>query len=148
MRDFFLLFLHVIVTIFRLARPGGVRSVIAESILLKQQLLILNRSRCRAPNLQASDRLIAGFCSLFIKPARLIRAAITLKPSTLLNFHRALVQRKYRLLFSPKRRNKPGPKGTGCRRYSRCYRDETTQSHVGLSAYCGPNQSSVWNIHK
>src|SRR5262249_19730914 len=107
----FFLFLHVIVTIFRLARPGGVRSVIAESILLKQQLLILNRSRCRAPNLQAWDRLIAGFCSLFIKPARLIRTAITLKPSTLLNFHRALVQRKYRLLFSPKRRNKPGPKG-------------------------------------
>src|SRR5215468_10206091 len=32
-------------------------------------------------------------------------------PSTLLNFHRAMVHRKYRLLFSPKRRAKPGPKG-------------------------------------
>src|SRR5213075_3489948 len=39
------------------------------------------------------------------------RVAIVLKPSTLLHFHRALVQRKYRLLFSPKRRAKPGPKG-------------------------------------
>jgi hypothetical protein len=29
----------------------------------------------------------------------------------LLDFHRALVQRKYRLLFSPKQKNKPGPKG-------------------------------------
>jgi putative transposase len=28
-----------------------------------------------------------------------------------LNFHRALVKRKYRLLFSPKQRTKPGPKG-------------------------------------
>src|SRR5262249_42492040 len=28
-----------------------------------------------------------------------------------LHFHRALVLRKYRLLFSPKRRAKPGPKG-------------------------------------
>jgi transposase InsO family protein len=33
------------------------------------------------------------------------------KPSSLLNFHRALVQRKYRLLFSAKRRTRPGPKG-------------------------------------
>src|SRR5262249_48925662 len=31
--------------------------------------------------------------------------------STLLQFHRALVQRKYRLLFSPKRRGRSGPKG-------------------------------------
>jgi len=57
------------------------------------------------------DRLIAGFCSLWIKRDRLLRAAILLKPSTLLHFHRALVQRKYRLLFSPNRRAKPGPKG-------------------------------------
>ena len=36
---------------------------------------------------------------------------IAFKPSTFLSFHRALVQRKYRLLFSPKQRTKPGPKG-------------------------------------
>jgi putative transposase len=51
MRDFILLFIHVIVTICRLWRPGGARSVIAESILLKQQLLILNRSRKRRQKL-------------------------------------------------------------------------------------------------
>jgi hypothetical protein len=60
MRDFILLFLHLIVTATRAMRPGGVRSVIAESVLLKHQLLILNRSRWRAPNLQVSDRLVAG----------------------------------------------------------------------------------------
>jgi hypothetical protein len=37
--------------------------------------------------------------------------AIAFKTSTLLSFHRALVQPKYRLLFSPKQRTKPGPKG-------------------------------------
>src|SRR5262249_940168 len=111
MRDLIVLFLHVIVTIVRLARPGGTRSVIAESVLLKHQLLILNRSRQRAPNLRILDRLIAGFCSLFIQPTRLIPTAITLKPPTLLNLHRALVRRKYQLLFSPKHRIKPGPKG-------------------------------------
>src|SRR5882762_1313384 len=98
-------------TIFWLARPVGLRSVVAESVLMKHQLLIVNRSRRRAPNLLALDRLIAGFCSLWIKRTRLLRSAIVVKPSTLLNFHRALVQRKYRLLFSPNRRAKPGPKG-------------------------------------
>jgi hypothetical protein len=111
MRDLMLILLHIFVTVVRIARPGGVRSVIAESVLLKHQLLILNRSRHRAPNLRIWDRLMAGFCALFVKPTRLARVAIALKPSTLLNFHRALVQRKYRLLFSPKWKTKPGPKG-------------------------------------
>ena len=75
------------------------------------QLLILNRSRQRAPNLRSSDRLVAGLCALLIRPARLIRSAIVLKPSTLLSLHRILRNRKYRLLFSSKRRRKPGPKG-------------------------------------
>jgi hypothetical protein len=111
MRDLIVLILHLGTTLFRLASPGGLRAVVAESILAKHQLLILNRSRKRSPNLRIQDRLIAGFCSLWIKPSRLRRVAIAFKPSTLLSFHRALVQRKYRLLFSPKRRRKPGPKG-------------------------------------
>jgi hypothetical protein len=46
-----------------------------------------------------------------IRPRRLIRSAIVLRPSTLLRLHRALTARKYRLLFSTKGRRKPGPKG-------------------------------------
>src|SRR5262252_2671378 len=111
MRDLILLVVHVVTTVLRLVEPGGVRAVIAESVLTKHQLLILNRSRRRAPNLHILDRLIAGFCSLWIKPRRFFRVAIGFKPSTLLNFHRVLVHRKYRLLFSPKQRTKPGPKG-------------------------------------
>jgi transposase InsO family protein len=111
MRDLVILFVHIIITLSRLWRPGGIRSVVAESVLLKQQLLILNRSRKRAPNLQPCDRFIAGLCSLFMKPARLIRSAIVLKPSTLLNLHHALRNRKYRVLFSHKHNRKPGPKG-------------------------------------
>ena len=110
MRDLFILFVHLITTVFRLARPRGLRAVVAESVLNQHQTLILNRSRRRSPNLRVLDRLIAGFCSLWIKPSRLRKVAIALKPSTLLSFHRALVQRKYRFLFSPKQRTKPGPK--------------------------------------
>jgi hypothetical protein len=48
MRDVIILFVHLVVTFVRLARPGGIRSVVAESVLVKHQLLILNRSRRRA----------------------------------------------------------------------------------------------------
>ena len=90
--------------------PGGLRSVVAESLLVKHQLLIFNRSRKRSPNLRASDRFFAGICALFMRPSRLIRTAIVLRPSTILDFHRILRKRKYQLLFSPKRR-RTGPKG-------------------------------------
>ena len=41
-------FIHLIVTFAHLLGAGGLRSVVAESLLAKQQLLILNRSRERA----------------------------------------------------------------------------------------------------
>jgi len=110
MRDIIILFVHVIVTLSKLWGPGGTRSIVAESVLLKQQLLILNRSRKRAPNLRASDCFVAGLCSLFINPTRRLRSSIVLKPSTLSNLHKTLINRKYRLLFSSEHRRKPGPK--------------------------------------
>src|SRR5215467_9742414 len=111
MRDIFTLFLHAIVTIIRLARPGGLRAVVAECVLMRHQVLILNRGRKRAPNLRSSDRFIAGLCTLMMRTARVLRSAVVLKTSTLLHFHKMLIQRKYRLLFSPKRVRRPGPKG-------------------------------------
>ena len=53
----------------RLAGPGGARSVVAESVLVKHQLLILNRSRKRSPNLRLSDRMVAGFVRSSCAPA-------------------------------------------------------------------------------
>ena len=67
MRDFLILFVHVIVTMARLAKPGGLRSVVAESVLVRHQLLILNRGRKRAPNLHAADRIIAGLCTFLMR---------------------------------------------------------------------------------
>jgi putative transposase len=112
MRDVVLLFVHALTIVVRLARPGGAHVLsLAESVLLKHQLLLLNRSRRRAPNLLPVDRLIAGLCALLVVPRRLARCAIVVILSTLLNLHRALIHRKYQLLFSPKLRAKPGPKG-------------------------------------
>ncbi len=111
MRDLTILFIHLLVTVSRLFGPGGARSIVAESLLVKHQLLILNRSRAQAPDLRPTDRVIVGLCANFMRPTRLLRSAIVLKPSTILSFHRELVKRKYHLLFTPKNRGKPGPKG-------------------------------------
>ena len=111
MRHLVVLFIHFLATLVRLLGPGGVRSIVAESLLLKHQLLLLNRSRQRSPNLCAWDRIFAGGMALLMPPTRLLRSAIVLKPSTLLAFHKAMSKRKYRTLFSPNRLRKPGPKG-------------------------------------
>ncbi|MGB5611254.1 MAG: hypothetical protein WBM67_01235 [Sedimenticolaceae bacterium] len=42
--------------ITKLLGPGGARAVVADSLLMKQQLLVINRSRRRAPKLSAFDR--------------------------------------------------------------------------------------------
>ena len=105
------LVIHLLWTLIRLLQPGGTRSVVAESLLIKHQLLIISRSKRRAPALRPSDRVIADLLAALIRPARLVRSAIVLKPSTIMSFHWALARRKYQLLFTPKRRGKPGPKG-------------------------------------
>jgi len=111
MRHVVVLFVHFIATLARLLGPGGVRSLVAESLLLKHQLLIVNRSRQRTPNLRSSDRILAGLLALLVRPTRLLRSAVVPKPSTLLAIHKAMSKQKYRMLFSSKRRRKPGPKG-------------------------------------
>ena len=112
MRNFLLTLLHLAVTTAKLCGPGGVRAVIAENLLLKQQLIVLRRGRRRAPTLTLSDRLMCGFESLFLSLGRIHKVAIVLRPATLLAFHQALVRRKYRRLFSSTQSpKKPGPNG-------------------------------------
>ncbi len=112
MRDLLILVIHLVVTFARLLRPGGVRAVTAESLALKHQLLISNRTRQRAPNLTPLDRVILGITTLFFNPRRIPKLGVIIKPATLHRFHKALVNRKYQLLFSSSApRRKPGPKG-------------------------------------
>jgi hypothetical protein len=84
MRNLAVLVIHLIGTLARLLGPGGIRSLVAESLLQKHQLLIVNRSRQRSLNLSAGDRILAGLLALLVRPTRLLRSAIELKPSTLL----------------------------------------------------------------
>jgi hypothetical protein len=68
MREILILAVHFLVTVAKLLRPGGVRAVAAESLLLKHQLVISSRSRKRAPNLTTLDRFVLGLTTLFINP--------------------------------------------------------------------------------
>ena len=111
MRNLLLLLAHLLTTVARHRGRGGANAVVADSLLMIQQLLVINRSWQRAPNLSALDRFMLGFWSLFLSPHHILRAAVIIKPSTLLKFHEALKKRKYRLLFSPRRKGKSGPKG-------------------------------------
>jgi putative transposase len=106
-----ILLLHLLSRGIMLVGRGGARAVLAENLLLKHQLLVLNRRRRRAPRFWPVDRLLLGFASSFLNPRRLLRHAIILRPTTLLRFHRALRDLKYRLLYSSHPQRKPGPKG-------------------------------------
>ena len=111
MKDVLLLLIHLLTAVAKLLGPGGVKGIIAENLLLKQQLLVVCRPCQRAPNLSPANRFFLGFCALFLRPSRITKTAVGIRPSTLLRFHDYLVRRKYRALFSPHRRGKPGPKG-------------------------------------
>jgi hypothetical protein len=51
MRELFILIAHLLVTLAKLGRPGGLGAVAAESPAVKQQLLFMKRAQRRAPNL-------------------------------------------------------------------------------------------------
>ena len=103
--------LDALCLLIRLLRTGGSYGLVAEVLLLRQQLLVLKRGKKKCPPLTTTDRLIMGICTLVMTPKRIGKSAIAVAESTLLSFHRALVDRKYSQLFSKKTRSKPGPKG-------------------------------------
>ena len=111
MRDLFILGTHLLATVARLMRPGGIRAIAAESLLLKHHLVILNRSR-KEPHI--SRHGIDSFwvsARFFVHPKRVQKLAVALKPSTFLRFHQALTKLKYHLLYASGCRRRPGPKG-------------------------------------
>ena len=111
MREIVVLLGHLLARLATLLGSRGARAVLAENLILKHQLLIIQRSRHRAPNLRPADRVLLGCLSRFLDRRRLLRAAVILKPATLLRFHRVLRDLKYRCLYSSQPKRKPGPKG-------------------------------------
>jgi putative transposase len=73
--------------------------------------MVLKRKAGRCPKLSVVDKIIFGLGAYFVRINRLQKISILIKPETVLGFHKALVARKYRLLFSSQPKRKPGPKG-------------------------------------
>jgi len=63
MKNAIVLLMHLLAGLAVLLGTGGTRAVLAENILLKQQLLVLQRSRRRAPNLRTADRWLFGLAA-------------------------------------------------------------------------------------
>jgi hypothetical protein len=103
MRELLILAIQLLVTFAKLLRAGGARAVAAESLLLKYQLLISNRSRQRATNLTTLDRLVLGFATLFLSPRRIAKLGSLVKPATLFKFHRPWWIRNTACSFLPRR---------------------------------------------
>jgi hypothetical protein len=85
-----------------------VRTIAAENLALRKQLMTLARHHKRSPKLTAYDRVIFGILASMMSIKRLSRIAIILKPAIILKFHHALVNKKYQWLFSAKTHRKPG----------------------------------------
>ena len=60
MKDTLILIAHLLTTIAQLLGPGGAKAIVADSLLMKHQLLIINRSRKRSPKLTVMDRFVLG----------------------------------------------------------------------------------------
>src|SRR5262245_5702535 len=111
MRDIFSLLLHLVVITIRAgsARRSPFRCcrirLDATSSIDPQSW---SETRSQPAGFGSDHRRL---CTLLMRPARVVRSAVVLKPSTLLRFHRMLTKQKYRLLFSRKQFRPPGPKG-------------------------------------
>ena len=74
------------VTLARLIRPGGIKTVMAENLLLKQQLITLTRQRARAPRLTSFDRVLSRYLTFFISKKRFQKIAVTSFPKGVCNY--------------------------------------------------------------
>ena len=76
MKNVLLLLIHMLTVVAKLLGPGGIKGIIAENLLLKQQLLVVCRPRQRARNLLPTDRFLLGFFSQFLRPGRIVKTAV------------------------------------------------------------------------
>jgi len=94
-----------------LCRKDGLKAVVAQNLLLTQQLIVLNRRRQRGPSISPLHRIWLAFFLMFLPTRRLQQTAVAFSPSTFLRFKEFLVRQNWKFLFSSGKPSKPGPKG-------------------------------------
>ena len=71
MNMIFHLIAHLVRSIALLSKSGGSKQLIAENLLLKMQLLVITKSRKRAPKTNPWQRLLLGCLTLFLSKRRI-----------------------------------------------------------------------------
>jgi putative transposase len=101
MQDGFLLSIHLIHLMIRLLQPVGLKASATVNLLIKKQLLVIQPTRARAPNLTILVRLSFGRLAMMLSPKWMVRSAIIIKPSTLLSIRKTLVRKSIFNSFVP-----------------------------------------------
>ncbi len=70
--------MDLICLLLRLPKAGGAMGLVAEVLLLRQQLLVLTRGKKKCPPLSTTDRLVMGLCTLVMAPKRIGKSAIAI----------------------------------------------------------------------
>ena len=60
------LLIHSFVSTIKLLRPGGVKVLMAETMIMKQQLIVMNRGKKRSPKLATADRFLFGILAIMV----------------------------------------------------------------------------------
>ena len=90
MKFAFVIVAAAVSTILSFCRRGGLRSVVAEMVLLRAQLIILKRKSPKVSKLTPLQRFILGSAVHFIPKGRIGKISILLSPATILKFHKFL----------------------------------------------------------
>ena len=100
----------------------------------QHQLLILSRPRRRVPNLRILDRLIAGFCSLWIRPSRFWSDCNCFQAIDALEIPSCAGSAKVSSAVFAKAIRQARTKGSNGGFDPGSYRYEETQSNLGMSS--------------
>lgn len=109
MKDLLVLLAHLLTTVARLLGPGGTRAVVVDSLLIKQQFLVIHRSQRRAPFFLLIDRILLGCFSPFLTSRHIQRASISSFRGAADRDHSPRVPRPY----PPLERGRHGEKADG-----------------------------------
>ena len=71
MQGVFSLIFDIFRILFLRFSPGGKSNLLAELVLLRRQLILVSRTRCKVPKMTVFDRFVLAAASLFISSSRL-----------------------------------------------------------------------------